>query len=109
MNLDIKVIGILLFLILIILYFSWKHDEYIRNIMYIDETNALFLSKKEISIFKKVVNSSCNGVMRGAFIGYLTGGTQGAISGSLIYGLANPILTYTHHNLLSDDTLLNEN
>ena len=97
--LNITVICVLLILIICVLYASWKQDEQVRN------TNLQILSKHEISIFKKVVNSSCNGIMRGAFIGYLTGGPHGAVSGSIIYGLANPILTYTQHNFLSNEKL----
>ena len=87
---------ILIVAIIAILYLSWKQDEQIKNDIII---------KNDISVFKKVINSSCNGVMRGAFIGYLTGGAHGAVSGSIIYGLANPILTYTKHNLLNDEEL----
>ena len=94
--LDKYLICALLISILVVLYMSWKQDKKIRNNVTIN-TN--------ISVFKKVVNSSCNGIMRGAFIGYLTGGTSGAVSGSIIYGLANPILTYTKHNLLNDEEL----
>jgi len=105
--LNVTIISVLILLIICILYISWKRDEDVRNnIIYFNENDVPFLSKDEISIFKKVINSSCNGVMRGAFIGYLTGGPQGAVSGSIIYGLANPILTYTQHSLLSDENLL---
>ena len=84
-------IAVLSILVLIVLYLSFSQDI---------ESYA-----NDVSVFKKVVNSSCNGILRGAVIGYLTSGPEGAVSGSVLYGLANPILTYTQHNYLSDETL----
>lgn len=99
---DLIIVSLLCIIVICILYESLLNDISKKEQYY----HPMFKPEKQnISVFKKVINSSCSGIIRGAFIGYLTGGSASALSGSLIYGLANPILTYTEHNFYSDESL----
>jgi hypothetical protein len=61
------------------------------------------------SQFKRISNSTIEGLVRGGLIGFITGGKDGALTGGLVFALANGLFKWYNINYPPEDELIDSN
>ena len=55
---------------------------------------SLAIYDVNVSLTKLMINSSIEGIFRGAIFGYVMARTEGALVGAILFSIMNPMLTY---------------
>ncbi len=90
----VRTIFIIMVMFIIIMEFIEEEQNIKCSQFKINEVVSKIVKQKEKKIHHRLADSCKSGMLRGCVTGGINGGLEGMIAGGVMFGIANPIITY---------------